>query len=161
MKPFRSAALSLAVAALAVTGLAGCGPRLPGGVDSEALDEAVAEAIGSPSTCVLVAQDSGRLVYRYGSHITCGRSINACDKPGVTTLKPQLASARQGATRTASCATAADDSRGVAWVSAPLPDLPGKPPRHMAYAAFMEDKNALSGREAKIRLEHAFEKAGL
>jgi hypothetical protein len=160
-RPAARRALALIAAALAVLGLAACEPKLPAGIDKEAMDDAVGQAIGSPSTCVLVAEASGKLVYRYGSHTTCARSINACDRPGTTTLKVQLDAARRGVTRTASCATAAADSRGVAWASGPLPDLAGKPPRHMAYAAFMEDKNALSGREAKIRLEHAFEKMGL
>lgn len=158
--PFRRLP-AIAAAALCASSLAACAPKLPDGVDQATLDEAVARAIGSASTCVLVAQADGKLVYRYGTHTTCARSINACDKPGTTTLKIQLDAARQGVVRTASCATAEADSRGVAWASAPLPDLAGKPPRHMAYAAFMEDKNALSGREARIRLERAFEKAGL
>jgi hypothetical protein len=151
----------IAAAALCAVGLAACAPKLPAGVDKDALDDAVAQAIGSPSTCVLAADARGKLVYRYGSHTTCARSIKACDQPGVTTLQVQLDAARAGVTRTASCDTAEAASRGVAWASAPLPDLPGRPPRHMAYAAFMESDNALSGREAKIRLERAFEKAGL
>ena len=142
--------------------LSACAPRAPEGVDSAVLDEAVANAIGSPSTCVLVAENGGgKIVYRYGTHTVCARSINACDAPGTTTATAQLEAARKGVTRTASCDTAEEASRGVAWASAPLPVLEGKPDRKMAYSAFMESDNALSGREAKLRLERAFEKAGL
>ena len=151
------AALSLALVAATV---AACDPTPPSGVDKAVLDEAVARAIGSPSTCVMVAENRGKLVYRYGGHTVCARSINACDAPGPTTVTVQLDAARMGTVRTASCDTADQASRGVAWASAPLPVLTGKADRKMAYAAFMESDNALSGREAKLRLEAAFAKVG-
>jgi hypothetical protein len=151
----------LGLVMLSAIGLAGCEPTPPEGVDKGVLNEAVARAIGSPSTCVLVAENSGKVVFRYGTNTVCARSIKACDAPGVTTATAQLDAARAGAVRTASCDTAEAASRGVAWVSGPLPVLEGKPDRGMAYSAFMESDNALSGREAKIRLERAFEKAGL
>ena len=141
--------------------LAGCAPKLPEGVDAAALDEAVARAVGSPSTCVVVETRDGDVVYRYGTHTTCARSILACDTPGVTTIEAQLEAARGGAVRTASCDTAEEASRGVAWASGPLPGLPGKADRQMVYAVFMESGDALSGLEAKRRLESAFARAGL
>ena len=146
----------------AVMGLSACGPSLPSGVNHQALDDGVADAIGSPSTCVLAAEKaSGKLVYRYGSHEVCARSINACDRPGTTTAQTELDAARStGAVRTASCDTAEEASRGVAWASGPLQALPGKSDRQMVYSAFMEGPEALSGREAKRRLEAAFARVG-
>jgi len=153
----------IVVSCLAVLlSLGACGPKLPSGVNSQALDDAVANAIGSPSTCVLVAQASdGKLTYRYGSNTVCARSINACDRPGLTTAQAGLDLSRStGAVRTASCDTAEGASRGVAWAAGPLPALPGKADRKMVYLAFMEGPEALSGREAKLRLEQAFARAG-
>ncbi len=153
--------MSVAALIAAAAVLAACEPSPPDGVDKAALDEAVARAIGSPSTCVLVAENGGKLAYRYGTHTVCARSIAACDMPGTTTATVQLDAARMGAARTASCDTAEEASRGVAWASGPLPALKGKSARGMAYAAFMEGPEALSGREAKQRLENAFAKVGL
>lgn len=141
--------------------LAACAPKPPEGVDAAALDEAVARAVGSPSTCVVVEKRGGGVVYRYGTHTTCARSLPACDAPGLTTIQTQLDAARTGKVRTASCDTAEEASRGVAWASGPLPALAGRPDRKMVYAIFMESGDALSGLEAKRRLEAAFEKVGL
>jgi hypothetical protein len=150
------------LAPLLVVGLilCACAPKLPEGVDAAALDEAVARAVGSPSTCVVVEKRDGGVVYRYGTHTTCARSLPACDAPGVTTIETQLNAARAGKVRTASCDTAEEASRGVAWASGPLPALEGKPDRQMVYAVFMESGDALSGLETKRRLEAAFEKVG-
>jgi hypothetical protein len=152
--------VSVPVLAVGVV-LAACAPKPPEGVDAAALDEAVARAVGSPSTCVVVEKREGGVVYRYGTHTTCARSLPACDAPGLTTIQVQLDAARTGKVRTASCDTAAAASRGVAWASGPLPVLTGKPDRQMVYAVFMESGDALSGLETKRRLEAAFEKAGL
>lgn len=142
--------------------LAACDPKPPADVDEAVLYEAVSRAIGSPSTCVLVAEKaSGKLVYRYGNNTTCARSILACDTPGTTTATAQLKAAQAGASRTVSCETAAEASRGVAWASGPLPVLDGKPDRQMVYSAFMEGPEAQSGREVRLRLEAAFARAGL
>jgi hypothetical protein len=141
--------------------LSACAPKLPQGIDEAALDEAVARAVGSPSTCVVVEKRSGGLVYRYGSHTTCARSLPACDAPGVTTIQTQLSAARTGKVRTASCDTAEEASRGVAWASGPLPVLADKPDRQLIYAVFMESGDALSGLETKRRLEAAFARVGL
>jgi hypothetical protein len=141
--------------------LTACAPKPPEGVDAAALDEAVARAVGSPSTCVVVEKRDGGVVYRYGTHTTCARSLPACDAPGLTTIQTQLDAARTGKVRTASCDTAEEASRGVAWASGPLPVLAGKSDRRMVYAVFMESGDALSGLETKRRLEAAFEKVGL
>ena len=152
--------LRVAISVLALCALAACAPKLPDGVDQAALVEAVARAVGSPSTCVVVERAEGGTVYRYGTHTTCARSLPACDAPGVTTIDAQLEAARKGVARTASCDTAEAASRGVAWASGPLPVLDGKPDRKMVYGVFMEGADALSGREAKRRLEAAFAKSG-
>ncbi len=141
--------------------LTACAPKTPEGVDAAALDEAVARAVGSPSTCVVVEKREGGVVYRYGAHTTCARSLPACDAPGVTTIQTQLDAAKTGKVRTASCDTADEASRGVAWASGPLPVLTGKPDRRLVYAVFMESGDALSGLETKRRLEAAFERVGL
>ncbi len=140
--------------------LSACDPKPPAGVDLAALDEAVAGAVGSPSTCVMVTGNDGKAVYRYGTHTTCARSLPACDVPGLTTIAAQLDAARMGVMRTASCDTAQAASRGVAWASGPLPALAGRPDRKMAYAVFMEGGDALSGLETRRRLEAAFAKVG-
>ena len=91
MKP----GFTLVIAALAL--LAGCAPDAPKGVDKDRLDEAVSRAIGDPATCLLIAeQDSGRLVYRYNTHITCGRTLPACEGSG-TQLLDQLLQATRAA----------------------------------------------------------------
>jgi hypothetical protein len=141
--------------------LSACAPKLPEGIDAAVLDEAVARAVGSPSTCVVVENRDGGVVYRYGTHTTCARSLPACDAPGVTTIETQLNAARAGKVRTASCDTAEEASRGVAWASGPLPALEGRPDRQMVYAVFMDSGDALSGLETKRRLEAAFKRAGL
>lgn len=146
---------------LAAAGLAACDPKPPADVDKAALDEAVARAIGSPSTCVLVAEADGKLVYRYGGATTCARSVLACDAPGTLTAGAQLdAAIAGGPERTISCETAPQASRGVAWASGALPPLEGKPDRNMVYSAMMEGPEALSGREMRLRLEAAFARAG-
>ncbi len=152
--------MRVVISVLAFCALAACSPKLPDGVDQQALDDAVANAVGSPSTCVVVESNDGKTVYRYGSHTTCARSLPACDAPGLTTIDVQLDAARKGISRAASCDTAEEASRGVAWASGPLPALEGKPDRKMVYAVFMEGADALSGREAKRRLEAAFAKTG-
>ena len=152
--------MRIAISVLALCALAACAPKLPDGVDQQALDDAVANAVGSPSTCVVVENSEGKTVYRYGTHTTCARSLPACDAPGSTTIGAQLAAAHKGISRAASCDTAEEASRGVAWASGPLPALEGKGDRKMVYAVFMEGADALSGREAKRRLEAAFAKTG-
>ena len=92
--------------------------------------------------------------------VTSVGSLPACDAPGSTTIGAQLAAAHKGISRAASCDTAEEASRGVAWASGPLPALEGKGDRKMVYAVFMEGADALSGREAKRRLEAAFAKTG-
>ncbi|MGH1557991.1 hypothetical protein ACRAWD_09860 [Caulobacter segnis] len=51
--------IALAVLATTVMGLAACAPKLPKGVDESALTQAVGKSIGSPSTCVVIADANG------------------------------------------------------------------------------------------------------
>src|ERR1700749_1874540 len=76
--------VAVALASLSVLALGACSPGAPKGVDKETLDAAVSRAIGDPASCLLIAeQGSGKLVYRYNTHIACDRSLPACAGPGV------------------------------------------------------------------------------
>src|SRR5436190_24217014 len=80
----RAGAMAGLWAALALVPAA-CAPTPPSGrgLDKDALDEAIAQAIGDPDTCVLLADRATRaVVYRYGEHMTCARSLPACDRAG-------------------------------------------------------------------------------
>jgi len=148
--------LSLALAAA-------CAPKAPEGVDKAALDDAVARAIGDPSTCVLISE-AGKtdVIYRYNERIICDRAWPACEKPGpgkqdrARTINDLLAlTAADGQVRTQSCFTNQEGSRGVGWAAGPIP---GKP---LVYAAVMEGNRALPGRIMAARLALAFQKVGL
>jgi len=156
-----------ALAALAAAGLAiaACGPKLPKGVDPERLDQAVSDAIGDPNTCMLIGrQGSGQVVWRYNTHTTCARSLPACDQPGQRTVEALLqATARDGRPRQSSCNSAADGSRGVGWVSGPIPGHGAGPgaAKGLVYAAVMEGQRALPGRIMADKVEGALKDAGL
>lgn len=143
---------------LLTAALAGCS-KAPKGVDSAALDDAISKVIGDPSTCVLVVKKgSGDVVYRYGSHMTCGVSLPTCQGVGGQTTANDLAKAAAGGeTRTASCGSPAG---GAAFAIGPLPTQ--KPENQsLAYAAVMNSKRMLPGMEMASRLEGAFAKGGL
>ena len=143
-------ALLLAVAA--------CAPGAPKGIDKDKLDDAVGTAIGDPGSCVLVLQKgSGKVVWRYGSRITCARGLPSCVGQATQTIDDVAAAAAKGLEQTQSCNSLADGSRGVGWVSGTA----GDPSRNLAYAAVLESDRALPGREMKLRLESAFKKAGM
>ena len=151
MKP----GFTLVIAALAL--LAGCAPDAPKGVDKDRLDEAVSRAIGDPATCLLIAeQDSGRLVYRYNTHITSGRTLPACEGSGTQQLDQLLKATRaDGRARHLSCRSSADASRGVGWASGVIPG------KGLVYAAVMEGDRAFPGLIMADRLSTAFRKVGL
>jgi hypothetical protein len=145
-----------AALALVVLALAGCGPRLPKGVDAEKLDSSVSAAIGDPQTCVLIGrQRSGDVVWRYNTHTTCARSLPACDAPTTRAVGDLLkATAKDGQPRTLSCDSSPDGARGVAWASGPIAGHP------LVYAAVMEGQRALPGRIMAEKLEGALQDAG-
>jgi hypothetical protein len=129
--------------------------RLPGG----ALDQAIAPAIGDPSTCVLVAErGTNKVLYQYGQIFNCVRGLPACDRPGVLTARqalPLATAAAQG--RETSCASTPDGSRMVGWAEGPVN---GHTP-NLVYSAVMEGQQALPGHEIATRLADAFQTAGL
>src|SRR6201996_5385225 len=158
----RAAALSLAALSLAALALAACSPGAPKGVDKDTLDGAISRAIGDPSTCLLIAeQASGKLVYRYNTHIACDRSLPACTATGasgpVTQTPDDLlkTTLKDGQTRTLSCSSTQDASRGVGWAAGPIPG------KGLVYSAMMEGDRAFPGRMMADRLSNAFKAAGL
>ena len=68
---------AVAIGVLAAT-LSACAPGAPAGVDKAKLDDAVSRAIGDPGTCVLIG-DGGKVVYRYGTNVICGRKLPTCE----------------------------------------------------------------------------------
>ena len=149
----------LVLTSLAAVALSACSPGAPKGVDKDALDAAVSRAIGDPGSCLLIAEQvSGKLVYRYNTHTACARPLPACAGAanGQQTIEDLLKATRQdGQTRTLSCSSTADASRGVGWASAPIPG------KGLVYAAMMEGSRAFPGRMMADRLSRAFRDVGL
>lgn len=146
---------------LAALTLAGCSKLAASGavgLPIGALDQAIGDAIGDPSTCVLLADPStGKVVYRYGQSFNCVRGVPACDRPGFLSASEALALAGTAGGRGASCASVADGSRTVGWAEGAVA---GKRAR-LIYSAVMEGQTALPGHEMAARLDGAFQKAGL
>jgi hypothetical protein len=152
------AAAALAPTTLLILGLtlAGCGPRLPRGVNPDKLNEAVSDAIGDPQTCMLIGrQKTGEVVWRYNTHTACARALPACDRPGARTVGELLTmTAKDGQPRTLSCNSRADASRGVGWASGVIQG------RGLVYAAVMEGERALPGRIMAEKVEGALQDGG-
>lgn len=145
---------SIAVAAFA---LCACSPGAPEGVAKKTLDEAISKRIGDPNTCVLIGKlGSGDVVYRYNSHMVCGRELPSCEGGSAVTVDDIMKAVAKGAPdRAVSCFTTSDRSRSVGWSAG---RVLGK---DLVYAAVMEGDKALPGRVMADRLEHAFAEAGL
>lgn len=142
--------------------LAACAPPGPEGIDTHRLDEAVGRAIGDPNTCVLIVErGSADIVYRYGTHMTCARTLPSCQDGGTMTLDDLKAAAAAGDARAISCPSLPDGSASVAWASGAIEKSPGAEYGDLAYAAVMEGQRALPGREIALRLERAFKQAGM
>ncbi|MBU1378562.1 MAG: hypothetical protein KKE02_15220 [Alphaproteobacteria bacterium] len=124
-------------------------------MDRDQLDAAVSQAVGDPSSCVLIAKaGSGKTLYRYNSATACAQEFPACDGPGTRKLSSLLeATAKDGQPRQLSCNTQADASRGVGWAAGPIAGT------DLVYAAMMEGDRAFPGRMMADRLEGAFRKA--
>lgn len=147
----------LALVALAAMGLSACSPKLPTDVDEAALTKAIGRSIGSPSTCVIIADAQGRTVWRGGGYITCSRNLPTCQ--GETTTAADVLKAGLGKpARFTSCPTTGANT--VGWAVGPVPTGEGKPPRSLTYVAVMEGERALPGIEIKERVEGDFRKAG-
>lgn len=147
---------ALATAALALS-LAGCSPAVLKGVDISALDAAINATVGDPGTCVLIGETgSGEVVHRFGSNVTCGRALSACN--GATrTLEDLLnitAKSRQPVN--ISCPSSPDGGRTVAWAAGPI-----ETHDELVYAAAMEGPNTPPGVVIADKLTNAFEKVGL
>jgi hypothetical protein len=128
--------------------------RLPGA----ALDQAIGQGIGDPSTCVLIADKaSGKVLYQYGEIFNCVRGLPACDRPGVMSARQALGLAGVAGGRGASCASNADGSRTVGWAEGAV----GSKSPDLVYSAVMEGQKALPGHEMASRLSDAFQGAGL
>jgi hypothetical protein len=147
----------LTAIALTALALGACSPGAPKGVDKTELDFAINEAIGDPATCVLIARGD-EVVYRFGSNVTCGRKLPACDGAAVREVKDLLPSApKAGAARmTASCSSTADGSRSVAWAAGPIAGR-----EDLTYAAVMEGTATPPGLVVADKLDGAFARAGL
>jgi hypothetical protein len=152
----RRLALGLLIAGLLAAPFA-CAPRGPG-VPSDALDRAIASAIGDPNTCVLLSDAAtGRRLYSYGEDFNCVRALPACDRPGALSARKALDLAVAPGGRAASCASSADGSRSVGWAEGVIHGAK----RDVRYSAVMEGERALPGREMAARLEDALRSAGL
>ena len=150
------------VALLAMIGpaeLGGCAkPSAVAALPTDALDHAIANAIGDPATCVLVAErGTGKVVYRYGEAFNCVRGVPLCDRPGFMSATQALALAATPGGRAVSCASNADDTRSVGWSEGRVVSAK----RDLIYSALMEGQTALPGHEISARLDAAFAKAGL
>lgn len=144
-------------AALSLLALAACAPGAPAGVDKANLDDAVSRAVGDPNTCLMIAEvPSGKVVYRYNSATTCDRALPACEVAGERKVKDVLAlTVKDQDSRTLSCNSLADGSRGASWAAGPIPG------KKLVYAAAMEGDRVFPGRMMADRLSRAWTKAGL
>lgn len=145
--------------ALAAASLSACSGKLPSDVDEAILTQAVGRSIGSPSTCVVIADANGKLIWRGGGYVTCSRNLPDCE--GHETTAEALLKANIGKpARFLSCPSPAAAANTVGWSIGPVPTGVGKAPRNLTYVAVMEGDRALPGLEIKDRVERAFKKAG-
>ena len=145
---------ALAAAGLALA-VAACGPTAPQGVEQEALDAAIGEAIGDPNTCVEIAGRGGEVVYRFGNYFTCSRALPDCAGGRRTLADLTRSAAAKPDPVTISCPSTPDGSQSVAWASGAVAGRP------LVYAAVMEGRRAPPGLVVADKLTRALEKAGL
>ena len=145
--------------ALFCAALVACTPPSGRGLNHAALDNAIAQAIGGPSTCLLLAdRASGKVVYRFGDEIACVRTLPQCDGPGLMNTGDALKLADRPGGRLASCPDSPDGSRSVGWAAGRVQSAHN---RDLTYSAVMEGQNALPGHIMASRLYDAFAAAGL
>jgi hypothetical protein len=148
------------IAALAMATVLGACSRPPtsGGLPSDALDHAIADRIGDPDTCVLLAERAtGKVVYRYGQQFNCVRGLPACDRAGYLTATNALQLAMTPGGRGASCPSSAYGARMVGWAEGRVPSQT----RDLVYSAVMEGETALPGHEMAERLNNVFARVKL
>jgi hypothetical protein len=149
---------ALALVAAAAATLAACTPPSGQGLPKGQLDTLVGQAIGDPSTCLLLAdRATGKVVYQYGDDANCARPLPECDAAGVMNARAALRDATQPGGRMQSCPSVPDGSRTVGWAEGRVQSAK----RDLVYSAVMEGQNALPGHEINARLYDAFQKAGL
>jgi len=135
-------------------GLFSGGDKLP----SDALDAAIGQSIGDPTTCVLIARAGDRKVlYQYGDGFNCVRGLPACDRPGSLSAEQALTLATADG-RFKSCNSNAAGDRSVGWAEGVVKSAHG---RQLVYSAMMEGQRALPGMEMSARLDDAFANVGL
>ena len=150
------AAVALALGACGKVSGSGAAPGAT--LPADALDHAIGDVIGDPTTCVVIAERAThRIVYRYGERFNCVRGLPACDRPGVMSAENALALADTADGRGASCPSSPDGTRRVGWAQARI----SSPKHDLIYSAVMEGQRALPGQEMMARLAEAFANAGL
>ena len=91
------------------------------GVDEALLSQSIGRQIGSPSTCVVIADAaSGKLVWRGGGYITCSRNLPTCDGD-VTTAEALLQANLGKPARFFSCDSGTAPGNTVGWAIGPVP----------------------------------------
>ena len=151
-----------AIAIVTALQLAACarpvGSAGAGAMPSGALDHYIGDAIGDPTTCVVVAERAThKILYRYGQVFNCVRGLPACDRSGVMSAQNAVALADTADGRGASCASSPDGSRRVGWAEGRI----ATSKRDLIYSAVMEGQRALPGQEMMARLAEAFGNAGI
>ena len=146
----------VALVALLASTLAACAPTLPNSVTAEALDGAIADAIGDPGTCVLLGKThAGGPGYRFGSAATCERQLPTCSTGTQSASDLWKMVARSGQGFNASCPTLADGSRSVGWAAGPVETT------DLSYTAVMEGTSTPPGVVIADKLKAVWAKVGL
>ena len=148
-----------AVGLILTLALIGCGAKAPKGIKAADLDDAIGNAIGDPTTCVIIVKKgSGEKVYQYGSNLNCSSQIPVCNVPGQTTVKDLARRAAAGEEKTSSCAIPGGEG-GVGYVIGPVPATKTEH-QGLAYVASLNGKRYLPGIEISARMDGAFKQAG-
>lgn len=136
-------------AAFALTAAA-CAPTPADlGVDETVLESGIGRRVGSPGTCVVLAAE-GKVIYRWGGAVVCGRSIASCE--GGETTAEALAIA--GTSRRVSCPWG---SNVASWWSGTAETPQGR----VGFAASMAGPDALPAIEMEARLTPVLRQAGV
>lgn len=157
--PNQKSRIVLIVVTVALAGLGGCSLRgVASNMPTDALDHAIGDAVGDPTTCVIIAERTTRkAVYTYGESANCARDLPPCDRPGTLSANAAVALADEPDDRAASCPSNDDGSRRVGWAEGRVISKRG----NWIYSAMMEGEKTLPGQEISARLALAFKKAGL